>query len=298
MMDNILVCTYSSRLVYFMSRVLTIAILLSTYIEPYSSRPFTHQKQVQAHSRNKIHPSQLVSKQNATQYTDLIMLSITTFLYFILVSLAAGSPATTSKDIWEKYTAAYNSSHYSSLTDTQHGLSSRKVKPGNVGAEINFGRELDGETFCAANPADPTQYTLTIFDKDEPSQMAPRMWLFDNKCKVIGINLEAPRAQLESAAGYSLSSEKPWYVVIHYVRKDIEITQDFSWMYHGQRTSPSVFSAKAALWLALSKSLLLIGMVAYARFVNGIKFSSLLERFIFVYITISLLSMQNFALFS
>ena len=83
------------------------------------------------------------------------MLSITTFLYFILVSLAAGSPATTSKDIWEKYTAAYNSSHYSSLTDTQHGLSSRKVKPGNVGAEINFGRELDGETFCAANPADP-----------------------------------------------------------------------------------------------------------------------------------------------
>lgn len=103
------------------------------------------------------------------------MLNITALLFVIFVSLVASSPVTSSEDLWAKYSTAYNLSHHGSLADTIHSLSARQVKPGNVGAEINFGRELDGHTFCAANPADPTQCTLTIFDKDEPSQMAPRI---------------------------------------------------------------------------------------------------------------------------
>ncbi|KAG4416119.1 hypothetical protein IFR04_010762 [Cadophora malorum] len=85
--------------------------------------------------------------------------------------------------------------------------------------------------------------------------MNPVKWLQEfvfstTNARFIGVNLEAPRAQLESAAGYSMLSKKPWYVIIYviiyYVRKDIETTKDFSRMYRGEGISPGVISAKAA----------------------------------------------------
>ncbi|KAG4431354.1 hypothetical protein IFR05_013168 [Cadophora sp. M221] len=158
-----------------------------------------------------------------------------------------GSPVPGSDDIWNKYIPANDYLNSTNTADLADVVSTRSIDNRDVGPELNA--DLHPRwVYCKSNPTDQGQSTLTFFDrKTDPSAI---IWLFDNNCKIIGTNNKAPRSELTKPGGWALSSEKPWYMVIHHVGENLVATQDIGWWYAGEHINP-VQGGLAKKWTQL-----------------------------------------------
>lgn len=192
--------------------------------------------------QNKAEPKTSNTKSIQEQFTsrsDFKMLNFAAFLFVVFNSPAASTPVPGSDEVW-KFPAVIDEFNATRVNLLQNTLSPREVRPQShlikdVGCEINNGY-YGGWNFCVVNYKDPTQCTLSFWDrKGDPS---PRVWLFNNNCELLGQEDHASRTELATEHGYNFASKLKHYIVIHYNGNGTGNNKDVHWWYAGRYTNP------------------------------------------------------------